>query len=261
MIDPDLVKKKSEEYVSQKFSKLLQQGTLILYEPKLTEEEMKEVLLLNGIKCDEIKKYGFVYYSPTPCYIADTRKYTLRYGTKVKGVFVQHALTSSGIDVTPYIEGEENVVLTLLTNLITQYAVFYNRSIFEAFMRAFVFDENAIVLAGPNDPPKFRFTIHELGGKDSVRQMYILVDDILIMKIPKEDLPTPYDTLFIMGVDGTVFGVATTRENIFDLAINNYEAMRSKLFEILSANKDLMEAVEHVFEQVSKEEGQEVDST
>ena len=250
MIDPDIIKLKSEEYVRNLFSDVIEKGTLILYEPKLTCNEMREILLFHGVKCPEVKRRSFAFYSPTPCYVVDDR-YNYKYGTKLKGLFVRYADTFDGYDVMLYLEGDEENILSLASNLIIQYAIFYSKSIFEAFTRAFIFDDSAIIIAGPNDPPTFRSILYAFsGGRDYVRQMYILVDDVLVAKVPKEDLlPLPFDTISIYRVGNTISYNMIGREDVYKMVVANYDAMRSKLFKILSQNEEIMKVVEHVFEE------------
>lgn len=256
MIDPDIIKLKAKEYVRNLFSDIIEKGTLILYEPKLSCDEMREILLLHGVKCPEVKRRSFAFYSPMPCYIIDDVRYSYKYGTKLKGLFVRYADTFDGYDVTLYLEGDEESILSVASDLIIQYAIFYSKSIFEAYSRAFVFDDDAIIIIGPNDPPTFRSILYAFsGGRDYVRQMYILVNDILVAKVPKEDLlPLPFDAISIYRVSNMVFYNAISREDIYKMVVANYEAMRSKLFMILSRNDEIMKVVEQVFEEASKTE-------
>ena len=253
MIDLDLVKKKSLEYVNAHFSHLLEEGTLIHIEPHLLANEIKQVLLLNSIKCPgEISKVEFLYHAKPHCYLAEDN-YGKGYGTRVIGV--QMRSTPNGFAVNPYFDEDVKPLLTLISDQILDYVLVYNRSFFEAFVRAFLSDENVVVLAGPDDPVAFGVSMYNLsGGKENVRSMYIVSGDVYVAKIPKEDLlPIPYDTLFVFRDDRTVYNKPMSREEVFNMVMANYPETRSRLLEILARNDELRKAVEEVVEEVLSE--------
>lgn len=249
--DLDTVKSKAVEYVTNHFGHLFSNSTLIVSEKRLHSDDMKDVLLLNSIKCPgAIEKVEFLYSTSPHCYLAED-SYGMPYGTKLRAVAILYS--SGNFSILPYFEGDVQRFINLLADMITQFALIYDRGIFEAYVRAFLSDENAVIFVGPEDYNALFAAANLYSSGKPVRFSHIESGGVVAIKVPKEDLLSiPFDTLFVFRDGSTVFMKPIERHEVPDMLIQGYPETRSGLFEILTNNDELRNAVEEVIKRAAE---------
>lgn len=250
--DLDTIKSKAVEYVTNHFGHLFSNSTLIVSEKRLHSDDMKDVLLLNSIKCSGvIEKVEFLYRTSPLCYLAED-SYGMPYGTEVHAAAILYS--SDNFNILPYFKGDERRFINLLADMLTQFALVYDKGIFEAYVRAFLSDENAVILAGPEDYDTLFAVANLHSNGEPPRFSHIESGGVVAIKVPKEDLlPFPYDTMFVYRIGNTVINKPIGRDEVFNMLIQGYPETRSRLFEILAKNDELRNAVEEVIKSAVEE--------
>ena len=248
--DPDIVKAEALDYVKHRFAGLFSNNTLIASEVKMHPDDIKDVLLMNSIKCPgAIGRVEFLYFTSPQCYLAEDN-YLKSYGTKVHAVTI---LYSGNFSILPYFEGEERRFINLLADMIMQFALVYNRGIFEAYVKAFLSDRDAVIFVGPEDYNALFAAANLYSKGEPPRFSHIESGGTVAMKVPKEDLlPIPFDTVFVFRTGNTVFMKPIERDEVFDVLMQGYTETRSTLFGILAKNDELRNAVEEVMRRAAE---------
>ena len=252
MIDLELVKQKIKKVVEDRILKLTFNGTVILSEPAFKPAELHRFLQAHFVYCPsaEFKAVLSMHYTEPHCYITGIRELK---GKKLVGVFIRNTLNEP--DVVPYFEHERDELIEDISTMMSSIAMVYHKGLFEAYARAFLNDNNAVVLAGLDDIYAFAPVLEELTGGKPVDYEFLNTKHYFVMKVSKAVLKrAPYDTILVIDKGDTVFALPATRDEVFEMLMKDYDAYRSETLEILSRNDELRELIERAIEEAEEEQ-------
>ena len=249
MIDPDLLKQKIEDALTEMVGKLMFSSTLVLLETPIDLTNLRRFLESYYVYCPsgEFRQALFMYYTEPQCYI---KKIKPLKGRKLVAVFVRNTLSRP--DIIPFFPHERDDFINMVADMIASMTVTYSRGLYEAFVRGFLNDPDSVVLFAPNDFYMLALTFEKLFGKKEVKYDYITTKRHIVVKVRKNQIPNmPADSLSVIPAGNGVRLEAMEREEMFKLMIEDYPEFRSEVLMNLAENDKLREFIERFIDDVN----------